>query len=281
MSWAEYQTYFKRKTAWQEEITSEHRKERLRFCNTQKRSEETKISLATRRFPPQNEIPKSIGMTQLIVLARYSLGMQGKLLNLPDGNMSISLHSSPVQEHMNISPPSSFFSLIKHCSELESSNMWPYSVFWGSWHIVSNVTFSSFCLLQMKGRKVKSKKQYFTQGADRTVPAWNLPLLRTQMGFKEYHMFFFGFPEWGKFGCVWAPHTGAFVQWYAYSCIILPLSSNKCLWKSHPELFRLMLNELLWTSEHTFGFCGHCADSKNLWEIMFKTELFPQNLRNF
>lgn len=242
---------------------------------------EFKIASATTSFPPQNVILKSTGMAQLILLARYSLGIQGKLLNLPDGKSSTSLHSSPVQEHMNINPPSSFFSLIKHCFELESSNVCPYSVFSGSWHIVSNVTFSSFCLLGMKRRKLKSKEEYFTKGADRTAPAPKLSLSRTQKGFKECHTFCSSFPEWGKFGCVWASHPGAFVQRHSYSCIIVPPSSKECLWNSYPELFKLMLNELLWTSEHTFGFCGHCVDSKNLWEIMIKTALFPQNLRNF
>lgn len=81
----------------------------------------------------------------------------------------------------------------------------------------------------MKSRKLKSKEEYFTKGADRIVPAQKLPLLRTQMGFKECHTFCSSFPEWGKFAYVWASHTGAFVQWHSYSFIILPLSSNECL----------------------------------------------------
>lgn len=156
--------------------------------------------------------------------------------------------------------------------------MWPYSVFWGSWHIVSNVTFSSFCLLKMKRRKLKSKREYFTKGADRTAPAWNLPLLRIQMAFKEHRIFSSVFPEWGKFGSIWAPHVCTMAQLFLYH---ITAKLRRVPVKSHLELFKLMLNELLWTSEHTFGFCGHWTDSKNLWEITTETELFPQNLRNF
>lgn len=61
----------------------------------------------------------------------------------------------------------------------------------------------------MKKRKLKSKQEYLKKGADRPVPVPDLPLLRTQRGFKEYHMFFSVFPEWDKFGCIWAaPHWG-------------------------------------------------------------------------
>lgn len=156
MCWDEYLNCFKRNIAGQEEICPESTKERLRFCSLrrgQKASSHLEVFLHKRQFQGPLD-----SMSDLISHARQSPRMKRKLLNSPAEKIRTSLHSSPVQEHMNISPPSSFFSFITHCSELESSNMWPYSLFWGSWQIVSNVTFSSFRLLGRKRINQNQKK---------------------------------------------------------------------------------------------------------------------------
>lgn len=156
MCWDEYLNCFQRNITRQKEIRPESTKERLRFCSLARGQ---KVSSHLEGFLHKRQFQRSLDlMSHFISRARQSPRIKSQLLNSPAEKIRTSLHSSPVQEHMNISPPSSFFSFITHCSELESSNMWPYSLFWGSWQIVSNVTFSSFRLLGGKRKNWNQKK---------------------------------------------------------------------------------------------------------------------------